>query len=702
MLLLLLCLSQEPRATVRIEIGSAEGPVEGAMVVINGTPMQTGRDGVAEVSIPPGKLMVSVRKDGFFPATASYNVEEARLWKFSMELHPATKVEEEITVYATRSGQRLQDSALRVEVLTEEEIAEKTLMTPGDIVMLLNETGGLRAQTTSPSLGAASVRIQGMRGRYTHFLRDGLPLSGQQGSGFGLLQIPPMDLGQVEVIKGVSSALYGAGAMGGVVNLISRRPQQEPVYDFLINRSTLGATDGLLFAAGRFSKRWSASLLGGGHTQELRDVDKDGWADLPSYERAVARPRLHWDGGEGRNGLLTAGVTYENRAGGTMPGAVLPAAGTAYRETLDTRHYDVGASFQSLLHGRYVITARASASSQTHTHVFGEVSERDRHELVFGEVTARGSAGRNTWVAGIAAERDKYVPREVSRFAYQYTTPGIILQDDIAIAPWLSIAASARADFHTRYGTFVSPRFSALLRRMGWTARLSAGQGFYAPTPLTEETEAAGLSRLVIPKPLQPERGRSAAADLTRFMGPLSATVTVFRSSIRNPVSVERGTRYELANLPRPTDNAGVEMLATLRKAPFAATASYTYVQALESVSGVRRDVPLTPRHTFGITGMWEKELHRIGIECYYTGRQSLEHNPYRGASQPYVILGFLGERKVRRLRLFINVENITNVRQTRWDSLLRPARAVDGRWSVDAWAPLDGRVFNGGVRLRF
>ena len=131
---------------------------------------------------------------------------------------------------------------MRVEVLAREEIEEKMLMTPGDIVMMLNEMGGMRVQTTSPSLGAASVRIQGMRGRYTRVLSDGLPLFGEVG-GLGLLQIPPMDLGQVEVIKGVASALYGAGAMGGVINLLSRRPGAEPEREFLLNRSTRGATD---------------------------------------------------------------------------------------------------------------------------------------------------------------------------------------------------------------------------------------------------------------------------------------------------------------------------------------------------------------------------------------------------------------------------------------------------------------------------
>jgi iron complex outermembrane receptor protein len=105
-----------------------------------------------------------------------------------------------------------------VEVVPGEEVQEKIMMTPGDVSMLLNETNGLRVQTTSPSLGGANVRIQGLRGRYTQVLADGLPLYGGQTGSIGLLQIPPMDLGQVEVIKGVASALYGMSAIGGVVN----------------------------------------------------------------------------------------------------------------------------------------------------------------------------------------------------------------------------------------------------------------------------------------------------------------------------------------------------------------------------------------------------------------------------------------------------------------------------------------------------
>ena len=696
--------SQEaPKIPLRIEVRSDFVPVAGAAVSVNGLTATTDSAGIATVTTALGKVDVKVTKEGFLPATVSISVDEVREWQIAVDLQRPPELEQEITVHATRTDIRLQDSPTRVEVLGPEEIEEKTMMTPGDIVMMLNEMGGLRVQTTSPSLGAASVRIQGMRGRYTRFLTDGLPLFGQQGGGLGLLQIPPMDLGQVEVIKGVSSALYGAGAMAGVVNLISRAPAAEPVHEFLLNRSTLGATDASLFLASKLSTQWSASFLGGGYWQKRNDVDGDGWSDLAGYSRGIARPRFYWNGNGGRSAFLTGGVTYENREGGTVDGAFLPATGVPYHEALYTRRYDVGGTFQFLIRDHYVVSARVAASEQRHDHRFGEIRERDRHDMLFAEWTVRGTAGRHTWVAGVAGEREDYRPLDVPRFAYRYTTPGVFVQDDITLARWFSISASARADFQNRYGTFFSPRVSALLRWNGWTSRLSAGQGFFAPTPLTEETEAAGLYRLSIPTPLVAERGRSASLDLTRALGPASFTVTGFASTVRHPIFVDRTDVYQIVNLAGPARNVGLEFLGTWRKAGFSATASYTYVHSTEPESGSRVDTPLTPRQSFGLVGMWEKaDTWRIGAESYYTGRQRLEENPYRTESEPYVLFGLLAERRIGPVRLFVNVENLGNVRQTQFDPLLRPNRGVDGRWTVDAWAPLDGRVLNGGIRLKF
>jgi outer membrane receptor for ferrienterochelin and colicins len=707
MLCLVFCSSvyaeQPSPATLRIEVRHGDAPAAGIAVSVNGAAHTTAPDGRVTVIVQPGRVEIAVAAEGFLHEKTTLAVAPAEQRDVVFTLQRQPTVEKAVTVSATRTGKRLEDQPMRVEVLAREEIEEKMLMTPGDIVMMLNEMGGMRVQATSPSLGAASVRIQGMRGRYTRFLSDGLPLFGEQVGALGLLQIPPMDLGQVEVIKGVASSLYGAGAMGGVVNLISRRPGSEPLREALINRSTRGATDAVLFYGAPLAKGWGVTALAGGHWQDRIDVNDDAWADLPGYKRGVFRPRVFWDGGNGRTFFATTGITTEDRRGGTLPGRVLARSGSPYVEALDTRRFDAGAVGQTLIRNRYVLTARAAVAQQRHEHQFGEILERDRHNTAFGEIALRGTAGPHTWVGGGAVEHDAYHPRDLPQFTHRFTVPGVFVQDDVEVRRWLVFSASGRLDDHSAYGAFFSPRISALVRAGAWNTRLSAGTGFFGPSALTEETEAAGLSRLIVPAPLRAERGRSASFDLTRTDGPASYTVTLFASRVAHPIDVDRSSGFVLTNADGPTTNAGLELLGTLRRAPVALTATYTYVRSREDDTGRRVVAPLTPRHSAGIVGMWEREdAGRAGVEFYYTGAQRLDGNPYRADGEPYVIVGLLGERQFGRVRLFVNGENLTGVRQTRWDPLIRPARAPDGRWTVDAWAPLEGRNVNGGLRFRF
>jgi outer membrane receptor for ferrienterochelin and colicins len=700
--LLLLMLVQSPSGTLLVTVRSVEKPTSGAQVIVNGQTYATDAGGQVTLTQPAGMVEVTALAKGFLPASGTLSLVAGEERSITLELVAQPTAEEHVTVSATRTDQRIEDLPMRVEVLSQEEVDEKVTMTPGDIVMMLNEMGGMRVQATSPSLGAASVRIQGLRGRYTRFLSDGLPLFGEQTGGLGLLQIPPTDLAQVEVIKGVASALYGAGALGGVVDLISKRPGPEPAGEALVNRTTLGGTDAVLFAARPFAASWSGTLLIGGHWQNKNDVDHDGWADIAGYSRAVIRPRAFWNNQRGDSLFVTTGFTWEQRSGGTLPGAVLPGSGDTYVEALDTARLDVGVVGQTLLAGRYVMTIRGSAAGQQRDHQFGDIRENDRHRTEFVEAALRGTVGPHTWVAGAAFESDRFEPSATPQFAYAYRAPGVFAQDDLQFNRWLSLSASARVDVHNQFGTFVSPRVSALVRAGGWTSRASIGSGFFAPTPLTDETEAAGLSRLRIAGPLRAETGRSASYDLTRRAGPVSITGSLFRSKIADPVIVDDAT-YTLGNVVEPTTNSGVEFIATLRRSPFSITATYTYVLSQEGVGAARGETPLTPRHSAGLTGMWEAEGRgRVGVECYVTGSQRLENNPYRHESAGYVLFGGLAERQLGRIRLYVNAENLGSVRQTAFEPILRSTRAVDGRWTVDAWAPLDGRVLNAGMRVRF
>jgi outer membrane receptor for ferrienterochelin and colicins len=700
------CAVYAAQATQVVVSVRADGkPVAGASVAAGTGRATTNAAGQATLDLPPGSYELTVKSDEHLPFTTKVDVAAGTVTRVTADLEPIPTTEEEVEVSATRSTTRLRDQALRVEVIDREEIEEKALMTPGSVAMLLGETSGLRVQTTAPSLGGANVRIQGLRGRYSQMLADGLPLYGAQGDSLSMLQVPPLDLGQVEVIKGVASALYGASALGGVINLVSRRPK-ETEREVLFNQTTQSGTDVTAWLANPSKGPWSWTMLGGYHRQSQKDFDEDGWSDLPSFDRGLVRPRVFYDNGAGRTLFATAGVMAENRAGGTLDGAVAPD-GSPFREALETRHADTGLMARWLTAGGRVVSVRGSFTRQTRDREFGGVREFGRRITYFGEASLLGTRGRHTWVVGTAFQQDRFDLRELPQFDYRFSSPAVFAQDEITVSPKLTIAASARADFHSEYGVLATPRISVLTRPdSNWTIRASIGTGAFTPTPFTEETDETGLSRVQPLHDLRAERAVGCSVDVTREFGPVEITGTVFGSRVAHALQSRdvSASSVELFNAAESTRTRGTELMVRYKSGGFVAMATHAWTHSTEPDpdTGVRREVPLTAANAASFNTIWEAEHGRFGIEVYYTGRQPLEDNPYRLEGDRYWLVGFFGERRFGRARFFVNLENLFDVRQTKDDPLTLPARLPDGRWTVDAWAPLDGRVINAGVRIGF
>ena len=698
--------SQIEEGQLLVEVRSGSLAIPGARVLVGELESLTDTEGRTEMTLPVGTLTISVLAEGFHETRLSATVEKGITTQIEVELSPRVEIHEEVIVTAARTDSRLEDQPVRIEVVDREDIEEKALMTPGSVAMLLGETTGLRVQTTSPSIGAANVRIQGLRGRYTRLLSDGLPLYGLQGDSLSLLQVPPLDLGQVEIVKGAASALYGASALGGVINLVSQQSKTRH-RELLLNASTQEAGDLVFWMVEPPKDNWAFTLLGGLHGQRRQDLDKDGWIDLPTFERGVLRPRLFWENAGGRSIFATAGVMAENRRGGTMPAASAPD-GQPFPQALDSRRIDAGTQVRLPAGGSKLFTVRASFSYRGEERTFGDSFERGRRLSWLTEGFVQGSAGRHLWLLGAAIQQDNYHNRDLSDFNFDFVTPGLIAQDEIMLSQKLTLGISARIDSHNQYGTFASPRLSLLWKAApGCTARFSAGTGFFAPTPFVEETEETGFSRLLPLQGLVAERARSASFDTSWSRGPIELVATVFGSVVHEPVEWQFvGTdRVALVNAIGPVRTWGTEFLARYRREGFLLLLTHNYTSSTEQDPDVtgRRKVPLTPRNLASLNAFWEGESWgRIGLEAYYVGRQPLEYNPYRLEGRGYLLVGALAEHRFGSFRVFLNLENLTNVRQTRWNPLVRPAQLPDGRWTVDAWAPLDGRVINGGIRLMF
>ena len=325
---------------------------------------------------------------------------------------------EEIIVTSTRSRRSFATSPTRVEILGSEELAEKGNMKPGDIRMLLNESTGIHVQQTSATSFNSSIRIQGLDGKYTQLLRDGMPLySGFSGS-LSLLQIAPLDLQQVEVIKGANSTLYGAGAIAGLVNLVSKTPGTDPENSMLVNATSAGGTD----VSGFFTRRSEAvgaTLFTSYNGSDAYDPADNGFSAIPEFERWTFNPSLFLYGNDSELRFAINAVA-KDRLGGDMNYIDGDRTGPAYFED------GITLRLASLLEysrqsgsGRELVLRNNISRFRREQTVPGFEFSGVQHSS-FSEAHILGMANTVNWVAGLNLwteefEQEQALPPHCSR-----------------------------------------------------------------------------------------------------------------------------------------------------------------------------------------------------------------------------------------------------------------------------------------------
>jgi outer membrane receptor for ferrienterochelin and colicins len=339
---------------------------------------------------------------------------------------------------------------------------------------------------------------------------------------------------------------------------------------------------------------------------------------------------------------------------------------------------------------------------------FGGQRITSTQTTAYGEEALSGNSHGQAWVLGLAFEHSALRAPAVPGVNYRYNVPAFFAQDEVAPTQWLKLAGSARLDAHNQYGTFFSPRLSALMRRpeSDWSLRASVGGGFAAPTPRVDEVEATGLGALLPLHGLHAERAVSESLDAKWADQGWDVNVSVFDSQIRDLLESQSvaGPKLELVNAPGLWRAPGAEVLIRYVTGALQLIGSWSAIDATQSLpSGMRQRAPLVPRQSAELGGIIESEKRgRIGLELGYTGRQGLENDPYRSVSEPYIELNALGEIRLEGCSIFFNALNLTDSRQTRFDPLIRPTPGPGGNPITEVWAPLEGRSFDLGVRAEF
>lgn len=701
-------------------------PLIGAAVVVNGTSNGATTDSegnITLVNIPNGEHTLIVSYIGYetFERSYLFPLSNASPKKFLLVASDAQL--EPIIIEATRANKSVANLPTRTEVLTE-EIDEAASMEPSRIAHLITHSTGIQVQTTSASSNGAVVRIQGLNGRYTQMLKDGFPLYGGFSGSLDVLQIPPLDLRQVEYIKGSASTLYGGGAIGGLINLLTKKPTKNETL-LHINFSHIGAKDFNAFSSRRFGK-FGFTNLATLHLQSAYDPDDDGFSDVPEVAKFNFNPKLFYYPDYKTEIYFGATISKENRIGGDLK--------LIDNQTPDSIHFYTDEQNSS----RYTTQFSAKRSfDDASITLKNSVSVFDRfiniRENALGENVQFGGDQKNTFSevnynlnkakhnlnVGLNVYTDKFSEQKTDTNQsrnQEYFTAGIYINHLWDLGKRFALESGLRTDnvqaksiiSENKGETFVLPRLSALYKlNSNVTLRLGGGMGYRMPTIFNEEAEPYGYKNI---KPidftmLKAERSYGGNFDFKyRSTFGLEKVLFTFNQMffynlITDPILLNADTQANLfyASTNDNLNSRGFESQIKLTVAKFTWFFGYTYTDAFLKKGSAETSLTLTPKHSikgdllFVVDGIW-----RIGWDYEYKSEQILSS---RLKSRSLLTTGIVVERTIQNFVIFLNAENFTDTRQTKYQSLISSPNETPQ--FTDVWAPLDGFFFNGGLKIK-
>jgi outer membrane receptor protein involved in Fe transport len=709
-------------------------PLIGASVGVPGTGLGSTTDTQGAVTLTPAPAAgtrLRVTALGYRPRTVAAPAASGA--PTTLLLAPSAAEIDEVVVTATRTNSRIEDQPERIEVLGEEELQEENGIKPGNIASLLGDIAGTQIQPTSPTTGNADLRIQGLQGQYSQILRDGLPLYGGFAGSFGILSVPPLDLRQIEILKGSNSTLFGGGAIAGLVNLVSKTPTLgTPQFTATLNQTTLRETNLNGFAAQR-GQRFGYSVFAGLTRQQDVDVDGDGFVDVPRVRNLTVHPRLFYY--PNAHSQLAVGYTgtFESRRGGQQQAVRNEAdalGSAAYFVTNSSQRHTVDAVYTNDSVGTGRLTLKGAITNfgrdvQTNTAAF-----RANQTTYYTEASYLHELGKNnTIVAGVNFNGEQ-LRNAASRptpllSTYTYSTIGVFAQDNWTPAPRFNLQAGLRYDHHNQYGGFVLPRLSALYRLTPeLTARLNGGLGYRVPVPYVNALDERDYPQVQPLRGLRAETSQGLNGDLNyqrtfhNFDEPLTLNInqSFFYTRLSNPlilpdggiVGGPGGGSYQPGsgplswqNAPSPVITKGLETYVRLRADELELYLGYVFTYARRLYDAANPNVELAARHKFSAVAIQEFGEHfGGGIEASYTGQQYLSD----GTTTPgYPIVAALLRYRTGPWTLVLNAENVLDYRQTRRERVVLP---VGGSYASpifrELWAPVEGRVVNLSLNWKF
>ena len=543
-------------------MSDADGPLPFATVHPKGSTRGTDTDeaGRFRLTLAPGTYELVASYVGYVAARQTVTVPTSEALTF--RLSPNAELSE-VVITGTQRSTYVTDSPVKVDVITNKQL-ETYLPTAGtSVVESISLVNGVQEVTACGVCYTNSISINGLPGPYTAILMDGMPIYGNLASVYGLNGIPSMIIDRFEVIKGPSSTLYGSEAVAGVINIITKDPESQPLLSVDLMGTSHLESFGNVALAPRLGKHTGFVGLNYAYLNDFDDWNADGFGDGINMDRVSLFTKWNIQRKSHKKFTLAGKYYYEDRRNGVAAYLRdrayrdLRGSRTIYGESIYTQRAE--------LFGTYAfdraedLVLDFSGSHHDQDSYYGDVGYLARQTIGFANLRYRLPAGAHDLLFGATARYQDYDDNSV---ATRRTTgdgglenapdrqfiPGLFVQDEWQALPQWTVLAGLRLDHYAAHGLIPAPRLSAKYAPNEWaTWRVNFGTGFRIVNLFTEDHAfVTGQREVVIAETLRPERSYHLSANWHRVYAGLggvgSLDVDAFFTHFANKIIPDYAT----------------------------------------------------------------------------------------------------------------------------------------------------------------
>lgn len=528
---------------------SRGSPLADINISLQGTSNITKTDSAGNYSFSnllPGNYKIQAAAVGFRKIIKSIGAKQNEVVKLDFDLSNFENDLNEVVVTGTLKEVKRLESPVPVEVYTQAYFRKNP--TPS-IFEALQNVNGVRPQLNCNICNTGDIHINGLEGPYTMILIDGMPIVSSLSSVYGLSGIPNSLVEQIEIVKGPASSLYGSEAVGGLINIITKKPQNAPLFSadiFTTSYAEVNTDLGFKFKAG--SK--ADVLTGINYFKYGNPVDHnhDNFTDVTLQDRLSVFQKWSFNRKDKRIFTLGGRYVYEDRWGGEMQWNKSYRGGDeVYGESIYTNRWEVIGNYQLPVKEKLFLAFSYNEHDQDSR--YGTTSYIAEQKIGFAQLTWDKQVQNHDLLFGTALRYTHYDDNTPATTALNQDLkkntwlPGFFVQDEITLSPKHKFLAGFRYDYNSVHGNIFTPRMA-----YKWSInennilRLNAGTGFRVVNIFTEDHAAlTGAREVVVAAQLKPEKTYNVnlnflkkmySADGTFFGIEASAFYTHFNNRI--------------------------------------------------------------------------------------------------------------------------------------------------------------------------